>query len=274
MNKEKCELNVCDGSGIIKFQDGSGKVCGCKRFKRARELFLSSDSPEGYQFFIDELEKNPLIQNITKAEKLKERNELNQDSLKTTFSPLKKVLKQFDDGLNGKPIKRFIKENYRMVFFGDTGTAKTSAAISLAYEGGKRNVHFYYLSMHKLHQLFRYDFYNEEAKKEVENKKYLIENADILIIDDLGKEVDALNLGNDNDVRLLKQMHTYLDGVLRSKKRLVITTTNSKPSETKEKYAKYDPRLFSMLFDGNVLIYQFREKVRKEKIDSVLDDMM
>lgn len=277
----------CNGSGIIFEEKGTSRYCICYRLKRADELYKNSNAPSSYKVYIEDLSENPNIQNINKKEEIEEikrttdiqrlirEGELTKEEWniieESQIKPLKQVLKQFDNGSEGQPIKRFVEEGYTLFFFGDTGTGKSAAASSLLYQGNLRNQKGYYLSMHTIKKLFRYDFYNEEEKRNVTEELKKIAESDILIIDDLGKEIDQLNTGKDSDKKLLKEVHTFIDATLRERNRLVIFTSNLNKEDGVEKYKKFDPRLTSMIFEGKFISYKFRVKLREKERKNMIN---
>lgn len=277
MNKE-CK---CNGSGIIFHQDGFSEYCICYRIKRADELFKRSGANSQYKIFINDLKENPVI--ISEKRK-KQMDELEKSGvvdqwikekritleeyeiIKNQSTPfLKEVLKQFDDVRTNKSIDQFIDQGMKIYFHGSTGTGKTMAASALMYQGNLRDKKSYFLSMHKIKKLFRYDFYDEDVKREVARQFKLIEESEILILDDLYKEVEQLNLKKENDVTLLKEIHTFLDGTLRDKNRLIIMTSNVPKEQAHENYKRIDLRLSSILFEGKLMDYRFLKKLRKQE---------
>lgn len=271
---EKCLIGICEGSGLISLENGSFIKCGCMNFLKAEELFLKSFAPNGSKIFIEDLKQNPKILSVNKKRALEEESELTRDKIKEKATiDLKTLLKQFDDGKNNKPIRRFIENNYKLLFFGDTRTGKTQAAISLALEGAKRNKKFYYLSCHEVHKLFRYDFNDEEKSKEISERLKVLEGSEILIIDDLGKEIDLLANGNERDEILLKKILDFIDATLRQKNRLTIITSNLNDEDIVKKYNQYSKRLSGVLFKGNVLKYQFGKVLADLDKDEIIEDL-
>jgi DNA replication protein DnaC len=273
---------MCNGSGQIALKDGTFIPCGCGRLNKAEELFQISSAPKNYMTFINDLEFNPLIQNTKKKEMINRKLAAGQitkeqaaDLSAQTFAPLKSVLSQFDDGAKGNPIKRFIKEGYKLYFYGNPRTGKTAAALALGMQAGMRNVKFYYLSFHTLHKLIQYNFYNEEANKVSEEMKRL-EECDVLIMDDLGKEYESLNLtkNSDADRDLLKKMLQLVEATIRDKKRLLIITSNLKPEEAEEFYSKANPTLWAVLVENNFLSYHFREQIGFKVKDDAFDELL
>lgn len=275
----ECILKRCNGSGVIWMTgiEGSGGVsCECMNLKKADIAFKNSNAPQDMKIFLEELSFNPDIQSINKMQRVV--NELKQNfegeelgrkikmKLPETLSPMRETLSQF------KEVNHFIENNYRLVFCGETGTGKSQSAVSFAYSTAKeKNEKFYYISMHSIQNLFRFNFNDEDEVKRVEKQKQKMEEANILIIDDLGKEIDKLNLNRETDRDLLKKIHDYLDAVMRTKARMVIITSNAKKEVILDAYKGLDKRFISKLLDGNVVYYDFHEKIRAIKTDSQLD---
>lgn len=254
----------CDGSGFIQTDKGA-LPCVCLRYRHAENLYRDSGAPIELKKFIEELDEIKVM-NFDKYKSGVDKKEC--------LSPIKNILLQFDDGACNRPIKRFINHNYRLYFDGKNGGGKSQAAISLMLEGMKRNQKGYFLSMHTLNSLFQYNFKDEEENARVNEVKKKISDSDILVLDDLGRESEGLNLKLESDERQLIKMLKFLDGVLRERNRFVIITSNMNIEEAKKHYEGKRKSLASILFDGNVKNYLFPQEIRANKKDEILDDLL
>lgn len=198
--------------------------------------------------------------------------------------------------LNSVDEMKYLIENYdtlkgdarnepaRFILQGTAGGGKTQFAVTFAFEifksinWNKPNLepelkHFYYMSVSNI--LKEGKLFDKDAKDKIWAK---VRQAKILIIDDLGEELDYIEKNaNGAHVKVDKRVNELLDflkAIFDQYSGIVIVTTNVARQKMEADYDLVQPRFSSRLFtDASMLVYTFKYRDRdlrdEQKNDAV-----
>ncbi|MBR1738466.1 MAG: ATP-binding protein, partial [Firmicutes bacterium] len=152
-----------------------------------------------------------------------------------------------------KFVKDFESKNTNLIFYGGAGLGKTFLCSCIAKELIQKGRIVIYVSAFELFDMIEREHFGKDGSEEIHDSLELIENAHLLIIDDLGTEfatkLSVPELFNIVNYRLNNEMST-------------IISTNLSPKELE---IQYSDRLISRIY-GNYTVLRFiGEDIRIQK---------
>lgn len=216
---------ACGDEGFVK-----GRMCDCMRKALAEEGFRSS----GIGALIDK-------QNF---------DNFSFDYYKENADTLSLMRHAYDTCR--RYADTFTSETGSLLLMGGTGLGKTHLSTAIARRVIERGYDVVYESAPNILADFDYDRFRLRSDEEPRAEKYL--TCDLLIIDDLGTEVDTRFT--------LSHLYNLFNTRINRAKATVVSTNLSE----RELSARYDDRIVSRLFGEFTPILFLGEDVRKQKL--------
>jgi DNA replication protein DnaC len=160
---------------------------------------------------------------------------------KRELSATKDIIKPYVSGLEGH-----LALGHSFLFFGFNGSGKTYTALLLQYEATRQNYDTYYINAKDLQLLMNRVMFSKDASVFDEIEMEHIENCELLVLDELGKESLTDNL--------LAQMELLLKGRTAENKATIIVTNLD---VAKQEYDKRYGNSLSNLLHEKYRIYGF-----------------
>lgn len=175
-----------------------------------------------------------------------------QDNMENVLQTVFRFIKDFDK--EAKP-EDPVKKN--LLIHGSAGVGKTFLTTCIAGELIKKGKSVLYLTSYQLfEQLAEHTFHREDSKTNISE---MIQKADLLIIDDLGTEM--------NNAFVNSQLFSCINERILSKKATIINTNFSLNQLSKT----YTERISSRLIQFYTILYIYGEDIRIKKAFSTID---
>lgn len=228
----ECEL--CDDTGMLK----NGQKCMCYKQQVLDDVYklsnmnvlIEKQNFENFNLnlFSDKMNKDGNVQRIFMEENIR-------------------VAKDFIKGIESKDVKS-------LLFYGPTGSGKTFLSSCIAKEVLDKGYTVVYTTMSELVNLAREHTFGD-IDDEVKNKYNIMNSCDLLIIDDLGTELNSKFIKN--------VMYTIINNRIISGKKTIIST-NLTPQEL---YNQYTARVFYRILEEYRMLEFIGPNLRVVKLD-------
>jgi DNA replication protein DnaC len=228
-NKEEkavCKYNQNCINGLVNV-DGNYIKCECIRDRKIEHFFNWSDAERKH---------------FKRLADLKDQETISGKGRRFSY---KNVIEQLTN--NPDNIKHLVEDEFRLVLSGGTGSGKTQMAVTTAIEVlanfDLQDLEvfprkFYFLPVVDIKN---YQFDKDKTKlNEIRDK---VKKSDVLILDDLGTEIQIKN-------ESIPYIHDALNTIIRSFNGFLIITTNLN-NNINETYKNYNKRLASVLTQGS-----------------------
>lgn len=218
-----CQYNELCSNGWVR-EGAVYRKCECIRDKKVDFYFKRSETPASHYLLLEDMKDQAIKSGKGKTA-----------GLKSVISTLTGSRENIDN---------MIENQFRIVLKGSNGSGKTQTAVTMALEmlrkfdldSNEEVNKFFFLSISSLKE----NIFNNEEKMRIRKR---ISNSQILILDDLGTEIQTKN----NQIPYIME---YLNDVIRSFTGIIIITTNLN-RDLREEYKQHNTRLANVLVNSS-----------------------